>query len=363
MMNLGPVKRYRAERYVLISLVAFALTVVALRAILWLTGYPQIGEGTVHIAHVLWGGLALFAASLLLLVVSNRWALALGAVLSGAGVGLFIDEVGKFVTRSNNYFTPAAAPIIYGLFLAIVLVYLHVRRPPKRNARGEMYRAFEQMGGVLDREMTRQDLDALTQRLRMVRASSEDEATGTLAASMLAFVEAEKARVAEHSSHRGRRISLLIDAFRRRVLTAGGLRISLVLLLLGCGAYEILSATVPLFLATTPVSGSTGLAARAVLEGGAGLAVIAGGGLIALRGHRRGLGLAVGGLIFGLTVTNLLVLYQDQLRGLIVTVLQCMALTAALSFKRTSLEPQGESAGDDHGADDGHGEVLPKVAA
>src|SRR5674476_319648 len=91
--NLRPVKRYRSERYVLISLVAFALTVVALRGILKLTGYAQIGGDSVHIAHVLWGGLALFGAALLLLAVSNRWALVLGAVLSGGGVGLFIDEV------------------------------------------------------------------------------------------------------------------------------------------------------------------------------------------------------------------------------------------------------------------------------
>jgi len=34
---------------------------------------PQLAAGDLHIAHVLWGGLLLFAASLLPLVLANRW--------------------------------------------------------------------------------------------------------------------------------------------------------------------------------------------------------------------------------------------------------------------------------------------------
>ena len=49
------------------------------------------------------------------------------ALLVGAGVGLFIDEVGKYITTTNDYFFPIAAPIIYAVFMLSVLLLLAVR--------------------------------------------------------------------------------------------------------------------------------------------------------------------------------------------------------------------------------------------
>ena len=108
------VRREHAERYILISLIAFAVTVIVTRAFLQLTGFPQIGNSVLHIAHALWGGLLLILAAYLPLAYANRWALGASAVLGGIGIGLFIDEVGKFITQANDYFFPPALPLIYG---------------------------------------------------------------------------------------------------------------------------------------------------------------------------------------------------------------------------------------------------------
>jgi len=116
-----------AERSLLLVIVSFVVAVVGTRWFLQATGYPQVGGGELHVAHMLWGGLALVIAALLGLVVSAPWVPTVMAILTGAGTGMFIDEVGKFITASNDYFYPLAAPLIYGLVLALALVFILVR--------------------------------------------------------------------------------------------------------------------------------------------------------------------------------------------------------------------------------------------
>ncbi len=168
-----PVRRHRAETYVLLMLLSFAASVGFTRLFLELTGYPQLGSGELHIAHVLWGGLLLFAAALLMLVLANRWAFVLASILAGTGVGLFIDEVGKFITQSNNYFHPIAAPIIYAFFLVTVLVYLRVRTPPIFSARDEMYIALAGLSEVLDYDLEPDEHAALEARLQQISETAD----------------------------------------------------------------------------------------------------------------------------------------------------------------------------------------------
>lgn len=121
-------RRDLGYRYLFITIVAFAVTVILIREYLDIAGYPKIGGGTLHIAHMLWGGLLLVVAVILIQLFVGRRALVLSALAAGAGVGLFIDEVGKFITESNDYFFAPAAPIIYGAVLLLVLLLLVVRR-------------------------------------------------------------------------------------------------------------------------------------------------------------------------------------------------------------------------------------------
>ena len=124
--NLNPVQRRDAETYIQLSILGLAASVSLTRFILEATGYPQLGNETLHIAHCLYGGVILYIACLIPLIYTNKWAFTLSGALSGVGMGLFIDEVGKFMTQNNDYFFPAAAPIIYGFLLVTVLLYIQV---------------------------------------------------------------------------------------------------------------------------------------------------------------------------------------------------------------------------------------------
>jgi hypothetical protein len=94
-------------------------TVVLTRGFLAATGYPQVGGSKLHIAHVLWGGLLMLLALIAVVSFLNPGVRLLASLVGGVGFGLFIDEVGKFVTKDVNYFYKPAIAIIYVAFIAL----------------------------------------------------------------------------------------------------------------------------------------------------------------------------------------------------------------------------------------------------
>jgi hypothetical protein len=194
-----PVRRADAEYYLLFMLLSFAASIVVTRIFLELTGFPQLGNSQLHIAHVLWGGLLLFIALLLPLIFANRWTYPISAVLGGVGVGLFIDEVGKFITQNNNYFFPAAAPIIYAFFLLTVIIYLQVKREANQtDSRSDLYRAFDQLTEVIDQDLDAHEREEIQTRLRRVSSQSTYPDQARLAGVLLDFLSSTELHIVPH---------------------------------------------------------------------------------------------------------------------------------------------------------------------
>ncbi len=125
------VRRLSAVTYQETLLISAVATVLGLRAYLQATGYPQVGGNGLHIAHVLWGGLLMLVGLVLLLSFVGNQARLLGALAGGIGFGLFVDELGKFLTSDNNYFFKPTVGMLYIIFVVLLIVFraLDARRP------------------------------------------------------------------------------------------------------------------------------------------------------------------------------------------------------------------------------------------
>ncbi|MBE9940775.1 hypothetical protein G8C60_16755, partial [Cellulosimicrobium cellulans] len=121
-LRLGAARDTAAVRHVVTFLVVAVATVLVTRFFLAASGYPQVGGGDLHVAHVLWGGLGMALALVLLLSFVGPALRSLGAFVGGIGFGLFVDEIGKFVTADNDYFYEPTAALIYATVVVLVLV-------------------------------------------------------------------------------------------------------------------------------------------------------------------------------------------------------------------------------------------------
>ncbi len=141
-------------------LVTTLATVLLTRLLLSLTGFPQLGGGGVHVSHVLWGGLLMALAFVVLMTYLGPVVRRLAVLVAGVGFGLFIDEVGKFVTADYDYFWEPTAAVIYlvviGLGLvADVLARRHPRAPAEFLAAAADQAVAGLAGGFSARERTR----------------------------------------------------------------------------------------------------------------------------------------------------------------------------------------------------------------
>jgi hypothetical protein len=199
-----------------ISLVAFGVTVIGVRVFLQLTGFPQIGNSVLHIAHALWGGLLLFIAVLLPLAFANRWAIEVSALLSGMGIGLFIDEVGKFITQANDYFFPPALPVIYGFFLLTVFVYLLFRRRYQKDPRCAMYHALEGLQDALDGDLDTREAARIEDHLAIAKQSERKDIL-SLANAISNYLEKEERHLVPATPGRWKRFTVWIDELGARL--------------------------------------------------------------------------------------------------------------------------------------------------
>lgn len=136
--------RKNASDLVLIVMIAALLTLLVTRFFLQLFGWPTISFGVWHIAHVLWGGLLMILGAIFLLTNYGEKNRQISAIVIGAGWGLFIDEIGKYLTKNNDYWFQPAIIFIYISFILLFLAYRHFIKQKNKNNKN-LYEIIDQL--------------------------------------------------------------------------------------------------------------------------------------------------------------------------------------------------------------------------
>lgn len=140
-------------------LVSAVSSLLLLRLFLAASSYPQVGGSSLHIAHMLYGGLLMMVAIVLMISFLGRRVQRASALIGGVGFGIFIDELGKFITKDNNYFFRPTIGLIYAIFIILYLAFNFIGRRSKLTHREYELNALAQF-----EEAVLQDLDPVEKR-------------------------------------------------------------------------------------------------------------------------------------------------------------------------------------------------------
>lgn len=149
-----------------VFLVSAISSLLLLRFYLYLAGYPQVGGGSLHIAHMLYGGLLLMVAVVINISFLGSRAERLAAVVGGVGFGVFIDELGKFITKDNNYFFRPTIGIIYALFCVLYLTFNFLGRRQRLSSEEYQLNALRQFEEAVVHHMDKYEKSAMHEFLR-----------------------------------------------------------------------------------------------------------------------------------------------------------------------------------------------------
>jgi hypothetical protein len=146
-------RNVRARDHLEIFLVSAISSLLLLRFYLHVAGYPQLGSGDFHIAHMLYGGVLMLTGLTITLAFIGARAQRVTAVLGGIGFGVFIDELGKFITKDNDYFFHPTIGLIYAIFIGLYLGFNFLSRTQRLSSREYQLNALSQLEEAIIHDM------------------------------------------------------------------------------------------------------------------------------------------------------------------------------------------------------------------
>ena len=193
-MNQNLTKRENAADLILVLMISALVTLLVTRYFLQLFGWPTISFGVWHIAHANWGGMLMVIGSILMLVFHGEKIRKTAAIISGMGWGLFIDEVGKYITKDNDYWFQPAIIIIYISFIILYLIYRHLENNQPQDTKTLLYSAISNLEDAAENELDENEKQETIKNLKKVIKKEKDLNIKNLAKELKLFFEKQETK-------------------------------------------------------------------------------------------------------------------------------------------------------------------------
>jgi hypothetical protein len=264
------------------------------------------------------------------------------------GVGLFIDEVGKFITRQYDYFFPAAAPIMYVFFLLVVILVIMIRRPADVDGRVELVQTLEIVREQLYRPLDLIERAHIERDMNRVIETDSNLLHKDMARHLLELVHSDLRTVPEKPPawwlRIAERLGLWSTEKRLRWLLGMGMFL-LGLIILKNPVQVWLEQSIPnsallAFLHAhagrqiTPVDAPVLFSTRLILEVLVGLMLLVSVGLLLVGKRRVAFNLGYFSLLVSLAILDMLLFYFEQFSTALIVVFQFILLFGVMYYRK-----------------------------
>jgi hypothetical protein len=234
----------------------------------------------------------------------------------------------------------------------VVLLYLQIRRPRNRTARTELYRVFDTLEEVLERDLDDVEQESLKTRLEFVVKHADYPEQALLAKELLRFIHSEHVALVERKPGWSERSISKLKVLDERWITKRRLKAVLVggLGTLGLWSVQDLAKWMLAFFAPLQLQRSllnlvnigrlTGetslnwLEATISLQAACGVVILIGTALLIFNRDKRAMSVSFFGLLLSLTMTNLLEFYFDQFSTIFPAIIQFALLLLLIHYRR-----------------------------
>lgn len=193
-MEFKLVKRENASDLILILMISALMSLLVTRFLLYIFGWPTISFGVWHIAHVIWGGVFMIGGIILVLTNHGERARKLAAILGGAGWGLFIDEIGKYLTKNNDYWFQPAIIFIYVSFILLFLVYRYFEKNQPQDSKTLLYSVINQLEEIAENDLNESEKKQIITKLNRIINKEKHQTVKEFAIDLKGFIKKHQAK-------------------------------------------------------------------------------------------------------------------------------------------------------------------------